>query len=94
MHTVKKSYDIEPWLPTSGIENKIFKETKWRVIFPFENLLAIRALKLWGNSWPFKEQILQNGNLDAKRSNIWRWKFIKTSKMMVNERHGFKTIWI
>lgn len=74
--------------------NKIFHGTKWRLMFPFEKLLAIRSLKLWGNSWPFKEQFLQNANLNAKRSNIWRWKFIKTSKMMVNEGHALKIIWI
>lgn len=35
---------MEPWLPASGSENKIFQKTE--VMFPIEKPLAVRALKL------------------------------------------------
>lgn len=56
-------------------------------MFPVEKPLAVGALKLQGNSSPFKKQILQNAKLGAKRANMWRWKFIKDSMILVNEGH-------
>lgn len=54
-------------------------------MYPIEKPLPTRALKLWGDSWPFKKLIWQNANWDAKRANIQREKFMKDSMMLVNE---------